>query len=240
MYFIKSGSKLEITETGTSASVTAVVSSRALPAGKLEYKFEKIINNGFMFYRLIEVKRVEPPDDALEKASVESQTLTDHFVRFVLKEEAIDLYYTFDAEDVFRFIASLCVYRDDPLHPYSHMVKTDDTASYYTVSYADARQIAYEVFGIEYFSPNDYPTELYNAEKESYYFPFGAGLWTTQFAYVNMTSFERDGLIYAECHLVNSKLYEYPDADYGVYDFEFEYNDTDEPFITLKRIIAVG
>lgn len=145
--------------------------------------------------------------------------------------------YEYTDLDVFRFLCSLCKYRDNEAHPYNDAVYVTADEWYFGTSYDDVKEMAYELFGNDSFITSEYAEEMFDSVSQSYYTPNGIGLWTSQYSYEDMAASEDDKNVYVKFTLVNSKLYEYEEMNYGQYEFVFSKNSNHEyTYLTLYSI----
>lgn len=166
-------------------------------------------------------------DSAKGDLAQQASVLTEHLIQSVMDETWLEDGYTCTDTDIFRFLMSLCMYGENAEHTYADMVTVSDEQAY-GIALADAQRIASELFGKDNWTAASYPTEAYDSAAECYRIPIGVGVWTSPFAYEDMTAYAEDGMVHVQCTLVNSKLYDYEETIYGRYDFVFRQVSTDE------------
>lgn len=158
-----------------------------------------------------------------ENVCVQAEFLTEHLVNFVMTPEWLEESPDISAENIFRFLVSLSMYREKPEHPYSNVVTLSEDGRYYCIGLPDIQNIACELFGEENWSAVSYTDELFDDALPGYWIAAEVGLWSSQFSAENTTAYTEDSLIYVECDLINSLRYEYETAEYGQWTFVYEY-----------------
>lgn len=158
-----------------------------------------------------------------ENVCVQAEVLTDHLVNFVMTPEWLEESPDISDEDIFRFLVSLSMYRNNPEHPYSSVNVLSEDERYYLIGLSDIQEIAHELFGEENWSAVSYTDELYDTDLPGYRIAAETGLWSSCFSAVNTSVHTEDSLVYVECDLVNSSRYEYEAAEYGRWVFVYEY-----------------
>ncbi|MBQ7932263.1 MAG: hypothetical protein IJ334_14775, partial [Clostridia bacterium] len=158
-----------------------------------------------------------------ENVCVQAEVLTDHLVNFVMTPEWLEESPTVSDENIFRFLVSLSMYRNNPEHPYSSVNVLSEDERYYLIGLSDIQKIAHELFGEENWSAVSYTDELYDTDLPGYRIAAETGLWSSCFSAMNTSVHTKDSLVYVECDLVNSSRYEYEAAEYGRWIFVYEY-----------------
>ncbi len=172
-----------------------------------------------------ETAEEEPPAAVVppEAICTQAEVLTDHLIQFVMPPEWLEESVEYTDENIFRFLISLRMYRNNPDHPYSSVIVLSEDERYYLIGLSDIQNIACELFGEEDWSAVSYTDELFDKDLPGYRIAAETGVWTSQFSAENTTAYMDDNLIYVECDLVNSSRYEYETAAYGRYIFVYEY-----------------
>ena len=158
-----------------------------------------------------------------DNVCVQAEVLTDHLVNFVMTPEWLEESPDISDENIFRFLVSLSMYRNNPEHPYSSVNVLSEDERYYLIGLSDIQEIAHELFGEENWSAVSYTDELYDTDLPVYRIAAETGLWSSCFSAVNTSVHTEDSLVYVECDLVNSSRYEYEAAEYGRWVFVYEY-----------------
>lgn len=158
-----------------------------------------------------------------DNVCVQAEVLTGHLVNFVMTPEWLEESPTVSDENIFRFLVSLSMYRNNPEHPYSSVNVLSEDERYYLIGLSDIQEIAHELFGEENWSAVSYTDELYDTDLPGYRIAAETGLWSSCFSEVNTSVHTEDSLVYVECDLVNSSRYEYEEAEYGRWVFVYEY-----------------
>ena len=96
LYYIPSGTELEISETEDTATVIASVYAENVPARKLEYSFKKVVHDGFLFYQIVEVRDI----DALARMGEQAQTVADSVTYIDIDGTYIPVSYVKDGEQM--------------------------------------------------------------------------------------------------------------------------------------------
>ena len=158
-----------------------------------------------------------------DNVCVQAEVLTGHLVNFVMTPEWLEESPTVSDENIFRFLVSLSMYRNNPEHPYSSVNVLSEDERYYLIGLSDIQEIAHELFGEENWSAVSYTDELYDTDLPGYRIAAETGLWSSCFSEVNTSVHTEDRFVYVECDLVNSSRYEYEAAEYGRWVFVYEY-----------------
>ncbi len=158
-----------------------------------------------------------------DNVCVQAEVLTGHLVNFVMTPEWLEESPTVSDENIFRFLVSLSMYRNNPEHPYSSVNVLSEDERYYLIGLSDIQEIVHELFGEENWSAVSYTDELYDTDLPGYRIAAETGLWSSCFSEVNTSVHTEDRFVYVECDLVNSSRYEYEEAEYGRWVFVYEY-----------------
>ena len=84
-----------------------------------------------------------------ENVCVQAEVLTGHLVNFVMTPEWLKESPDVSDENIFRFLVSLSMYRNNPEHPYSSVNVLSEDERYYLIGLSDIQEIAHELFGEE-------------------------------------------------------------------------------------------
>ena len=158
-----------------------------------------------------------------ENVCVQAEVLTGHLVNYVMTPEWLEESSDVSDENIFRFLVSLSMYRNNPEHPYSSVNVLSEDERYYLIGLSDIQKIAHELFGEENWSAVSYTDELYDTDLPGYRIAAETGLWSSCFSAVNTSVHTEARFVYVECDLVNSSRYEYEEAEYGRWVFVYEY-----------------
>ncbi len=150
--------------------------------------------------------------------------LTDHLVHHVMTYDWLDGMIDISDADIAEFVKTLGVYynKNKREHPYYGIVSVSDDEMFFVADRTAVKEMSAELFGKEYSGEGLDTTELFDERSNTYRFPIYAGAASSPFFFENMTVDSSDKFIYAECNIVNSRLYEYAEKDYGKYRFTYE------------------
>ena len=157
-------------------------------------------------------------EEEIEQAEQQALILTEHIITYSISfESSNDLYLYPTDREIYDFMLTLLVYRENYVHPYYYIVKMEE--EYVSYPLEDVQQMVYELFGIQDWL---YPDIDLSQEEQTYIIPVGVGLpvssYTPGDATVSSTS---DGTIIVEFILTDSGYYEPASQEYGLHQITF-------------------
>lgn len=173
-----------------------------------------------------EITPEEENNDIPQKVYTQARVLTDHFIHYVMREDWLDGGNICE-ENIFRFLLSLYVYKEDENHPYCDYGHLSEDGWYFLIKLSDAQKIANDFFAKDSWSGMSYPSELFDEATETYKIPVEAGIWTSDYSFDNMEVSHVENSVKVNVDIINSSLYEYEECNYGTYTFFFEYITVD-------------
>lgn len=151
--------------------------------------------------------------------------LTDHLVMRALHK--IPHQGQMTDREIYDFVITLHVYRDEHEHPYYDLVTIVDRHA--LLQEKTVQLMVYELFGAEEWqyqsSENDAKRTNENGDNE-YYFPVEMGFPTSPYSYSNARILLNDGKhIIVQFDLADQKLWPSSNLEYGAYEVTFQVTD---------------
>lgn len=149
--------------------------------------------------------------------------IAQHYIENVMTSAWLEPSYTVCDSDIHRFLVSLCNFKDTP-HPMADIVTESEDGTLFLMDYSSVNTMVRLSFDRGFWAASQYADDLLDSEREFYCVPIGIGLPTSPFAYENIKSVFDGEFITVTFTLVNSKLYEFEEANYGNFKFVFDTN----------------
>ncbi len=172
---------------------------------------EKVINSVTLVYNTEEYT-----------VAANAKCLAKHIVTFAMTEEWLDGSYLPTDSDIFSFLVSLCMYRDNDTHPYGDRISISDDGQSFAISYSDAEKMICEVFGDRNLAEVKELSEIFDPDTESYRIPRGIGLWTSAFSFEILSTDVQNEYVTVKGLLMGSEVYEYEDVEPRDVEIKFE------------------
>lgn len=170
-------------------------------------------------------KLQESPFESEAQTTEAAMILTDHLINFVMVRDWLSDEYVFSSEDVYKFLTSLCLYKDQLSHPYSNKISLSEDCMNYIVSSQNVEQIASELFGIEDLHLESY--DGYEEDEKQFTIPVGIGLRNTGYSYNYVSHYTENNNLCICIQLIKKDSYGDSEiVDYGNYVLRFQYVDT--------------
>jgi len=177
----------------------------------------------------------------------QAEALTKHILSNALKITHINSNekITFSSRDIFDFVVTLFIYRENSDHPYNNIpeIKVEEYRLFAHYKFEDVQMAVKELFGVQdWFDP--ILKAVYDEKTNEMIFSIEAGMPGQHFTYENIkiTSLPDTNYIEAEFELIDFNPYEAEKGttNIGVYKIIFEVmNENDKSFLRMHSFEPV-
>ena len=177
----------------------------------------------------------------------QAEALTKHILNNALKMTHIDSNekITFSSRDIFDFVVTLFIYREDLEHPYNNIpeIKTEDYGLFVHYNFDDIQRAVEELFGVpDWFDP--FLEDFYDEESNKIISSIEKGMPGQHFTYENIeiTSLPDTNYIETKFELIYFNPYEAEKGteNLGIYKLIFEVmNENDKAFLRIHSLESV-
>jgi len=175
----------------------------------------------------------------------QAEALTKHILSNALKITHINSNekITFSSRDIFDFVVTLFIYREDPDHPYNNIpeIKVEEYGLFAHYKFEDVQMAVKELFGVQdWFDP--ILKADYDEKTNEMTFSIETGMPGQHFTYENIkiTSLPDTNYIEVKFELIDFDPYEAETTNLGAYKIIFEVmNENDKNFLRIHSFEQV-